>query len=171
MIDKRELLRISDQSLYINNTMIKEVSEIKFLGIILDQNLTFVPHIDYLCKKLSCCIGSLNRMKNFIPHKLFNSLYHTLFESHMSYGISVWGGVGNPKLEKLFVLQKRCIRMLFGDYHKFTEKFMTCARTRPFGEQLLGDEFFQKEHTKPLFKKESILSVQNLYVYHSVELN
>jgi len=152
--------------LFINNTSIKEVNEIKFLGVILDKNLTFEPHIDYLCKKLSSCIGSLNRMRNFIPKNLFVSLYQTLFESHLSYGISVWGGVGNPKLEKLFVLQKRCIRMLFGDYEKFMEKFMTCARTRPLGEQFLGPSFFEKEHTKPLFKREKVLSVQNLYVYH-----
>ena len=105
-------------------------------------------------------------MRNFIPKELSLSLYHTLFESHLSYGISVWGGIGLPKLEKLFILQKRCVRMLFGNYEKFIEKFMTCARTRSFGEQALGSAFFEKEHTKPLFKKEKILTVHNLYVYH-----
>ena len=56
--------------------------------------------------------------------------------------------------------------MLFGNYEAFVNKFMTCARTRKFGEQILGKEFFLKEHTKPLFKKQNILSFQNLYAYH-----
>ena len=58
--------------------------------------------------------------------------------------------------------------MLFGDREAFLNKFMTCARTRMFGEQVLGDEFFQKEHTKPLFKIQHILTVHNLYVYHCI---
>ena len=41
-----------------------------------------------------------------------------------------------------------------------------CARARPFGNQILGPSFFEKEHTKPLFTKEKILTVHNLYVYH-----
>ena len=44
---------------------------------------------------------------------------------------------------------------------------MTCARTRPFLEQLLGQSFYIKEHTKPLFKSNEILTVQNLYTYHT----
>ena len=56
--------------------------------------------------------------------------------------------------------------MLFGDYNKFVDKFMTCARARSFGEQILGATFFEKEHTKPLFKEQQLLTVHNLYVYH-----
>ena len=56
--------------------------------------------------------------------------------------------------------------MLFGDYEKFMDKFMTCARTRPLGGQILGPSFFEKEHTKPLFKSQKVLTVQNLYVYY-----
>ena len=40
---------------------------------------------------------------------------------------------------------------------------MTCARTRTFGSQLLGFEFYAKESTKPLFAKYEILAAENLY--------
>ena len=121
---------LSYPQLKINNTVIKEVEEIKFLGILLDKKLTLDHHINYLCKKLSCCIGTLKRMRHFIPEELKLSLYHTLFESHLVYRISVWSGIGNAKLEKIFIVQKRCIRMLFGDYNRFLDKFMTCATVR-----------------------------------------
>ena len=59
-----------------------------------------------------------------------------------------------------------CIRILFGDRDAFLDKFRTCARTRPFGSQILGEAFYQNEHTKPLFKRHGILTIQNLYTYH-----
>ena len=55
---------------------------------------------------------------------------------------------------------------MFGDTDAFQEKFMTCARSRDIDSQILGAEFYTKEHTKPLFKEHNILAVQNLYTYH-----
>ena len=104
-------------------------------------------------------------MHYFIPEKLKINLYHTLFESHLSYGISVWGGIGIAKINKLFTVQKRHIHMLFGDYNCFKNKFMTCVRVKLFDNQKLGSSFFEKEHTKPLFNKHKILTVHNLYAY------
>ena len=66
-------------------------------------------------------------------------------------------------MEKIFRIQKHCIRILFGDLHKYKNKQKTCARTRPFGEQKLGSEFYCKEHTKPLFHETKILAV---YIQH-----
>ena len=59
----------------INNTTIKEVNKIKFLGVIFDKKLSFESHVDYLCKKQSCCVGSLNHIKHFIPKELTLNLY------------------------------------------------------------------------------------------------
>ena len=85
----------------------------------------------------------------------------------MSYCISVWGGVAPAKLDSLFVAQKRCIRILYGDKDRFLEKFMTCARCRPFDQkQNLMADLYVKEHTKPLFKKHKIMTVHNIYTYH-----
>ena len=94
---------------------------------------------------------------------LHKGIYHTLFESHLTYSISVWGGVSESKIETVFKIQKKVMRILFGDTKAFIEKFKTCARARPFGNQKLGPDFFMQEHTKPLFHKHKILTVQNLY--------
>jgi hypothetical protein len=155
------------EHLYINGKCIPQVKEIKFLGIILDEDLSWSPHIEHLVKKLKISIGGLCRIKHAVPEKLYESLYHTLFESHICYGISVWGGVPHQKLEKLFVVQKKCIRILFGDSEKYNNKFCTCVRTRPFGDQKLGQEFYAKEDTKPLFNKLKLLTIHNLYTYYT----
>ena len=53
--------------------------------------------------------------KIYIPTSLHKSLYPTIFESHLSYGITVWGGVSNSTIKPVFIAQKHCLRVLFGD--------------------------------------------------------
>ena len=132
--------------------------------------MSWVPHINYLITKLKCSIGSLNRIKDYIPTSLHKSLYHTLFESHLTYGISVWGGVSNKNLDKLFKIQKKCLRIMFGNKEEYLNKFKTCARTRPTGSQIQSSEFYSREHTKPLFTANNILTIHNLYKYHTAIL-
>ena len=149
----------------INGHTIKEVDQTKFLGITIDNKLTWLPHVETLHKKLKSATGTLRRIRHSIPKENYKSLYYSLFESHMNYGITIFGGIGKTHLEKLFRVQKHCVRLLFGDLDKYLDKFKTCARTRPYGKQILGAEFFCREHTKPLFNKIGILAFQNIYNY------
>ena len=142
------------------------MTETKFLGVTIDNKLSWIPHITQLAKKLRCCTGQLNRIKKYLPVSLQKNLYHTLFESHLSYGITVWGGISTSRIKPVFVAQKQCMRIMFGDNEAYLEKHRTAARTRPVEMQKLGSEFFEKEHTKPLFTATQILTVHNLYNYH-----
>ena len=56
--------------------------------------------------------------------------------------------------------------IFFGDREKYLDKFKTCVRTRPYQEQKLTSKFFIKEHSKPLFTKNKIINLTNLYFYH-----
>ena len=87
----------------------------------------------------------------------------------LSYGISVWGVVIKERSnDSIFITQKHCIRILFGDLDSYLDKQSTCARTRPYGMQKLGHKHFEKEHTKPIFNRLKILTVQNLFKYHCI---
>ena len=55
---------------------------------------------------------------------------------------------------------------MFGDYNAYIDKFKTCSRAIPIYNQILGEEFYSKEHFKPLFKNNGILAINNLYTYH-----
>ena len=63
--------------------------------------------------------------------------------------------------------QKQCLRVLFGDKETYLDKFKTCARSRPFGNQKLETEFFVRENSKPLFTEQKLMSVFSLCHYHS----
>ena len=71
----------------------------------------------------------------------------------MKYCISIWGGIAQTHIEKLFRLQKRCLRILFGDKEK------------------LNEISYCKEHTKPIFQNYEILTIHNIYTYQtSIEI-
>ena len=149
--------------------MISKVNNTKFLGIVIDDKLSWEAHLDYLVKKLRSCVGAICRVRKFVPSDLYLKIYNALFESHLSYGITVWGvALKNRSNEKLFVTQKRCIRILFGDLEKYLNKHSTCARARPFGYQKLGAAHYEKEHTKPIFNRLKLLTVQNTFKYHCI---
>ena len=167
---KRVKNQESDENfiLQINDVPLKHVQSTRFLGIIIDDKLSWQHHIDYLVNKLNCQAGILNKIKNYIPKTHHKEIYYTLFESHLSYCISVWGGVGKNKLNPLFVIQKKCIRILFGDKDKYLNKLKTYNTTisQQNDSQLQVESFYCKEHTKPLFKSHDIMTVHNLYNYH-----
>ena len=156
-----------DFSLNIDGVPIKKTSTAQFLGVIIDEKLSWEPHIAALQRKLGYASATLNQIRDSVPQDLHSDLYHTLFESHLTYCISVWGGSPINTTKKIFASQKHCVRILFGDKHAYLEKFRTCARARPYTHQVLANEFFQKEHTKPLFIKHGIMALQNLYIYHT----
>ena len=70
--------------------------------------------------------------------------------------------------DKLFITQKYCVRILFGDLDTYLDKQSTSARARPFNYQKLGAKYYQKEHAKPIFSKLQILTVQGLFKYHCI---
>ena len=153
-------------TLSINSRLINQVHETKFLGVIIDDKLSWKPHVQSLNRKLRSACGRIYRIKKCLPESLYKQLYHSLFESHLGFSISVWGGISSNQLKSLFITQKKCVRILFGDCDSFIDKYRTCARVRPFKSQHLGTDFYVKESTKPLFAKHDLLAVENLYRYH-----
>ena len=82
----------------------------------------------------------------------------------MTYGISAWGSLPSYKLKKIFAIQKRCLRLLFGKKLNFdhAEYYKTCAWARSIDQHLLPKKY-ALEHTKPLFTEHKFLTVHNLH--------
>ena len=84
------------------------------LGVIIDDKLKWDAHISHLETRLLSSITMIKRIRKLIPRRFYNQLYYSLFQSYLVFGISAWGGACSSKLVKVFALQKRCIRLLFG---------------------------------------------------------
>ena len=156
-------------TLSVNGQKVKKADKVKFLGVIIDENLTWDDQIKHLENKLLATIVLIKRVKKFIPSSHYLKIYQSLFVSHLTYGISCWGGVYYSKLQKLFNIQKRCIRILFGESYSFDhpEYYATCCRTKTYQEHVALKNY-ALEHTKPLFNKHSLLTLHNLYASRSL---
>lgn len=98
--------------LQIDNTEIKRDKVTKFLGIYIDENLTWKHHIDTICSKISRSIGILYKSRNLLPKYLLKQLYFSFVHSHLSYGNIAWASTNKTKLLKLYRKQKHAIRVI-----------------------------------------------------------
>ena len=158
----------SEKCLNLSGVSLTQVDQVRFLGVIIDNELSWEPHLEKLKAKLVSSIAVIKRIMKFIPKTEYKKLYDSLFKSHLSYCISSWGGVTPYRLSKLFSLQKRCTRLLFGTKSNYDhpEYFSTCARARTYSEHMAMKNF-SLENTKPIFNDEKILSIHNLYAQHT----
>lgn len=92
-------------------------SKIKYLGIVIDQHLTWNEHVNFVVNKLRSILYLFKQLKQYLNQKNLKTAYHALVESHISYGIIGWGGILNDHLNKLNVIQKRFLKLML---HKET---------------------------------------------------
>ncbi len=107
--------------LKLNGTLIFESPKIKYLGVILDPFLSWKHHISELAKTLNRAIGMIYKIRYNCTKSVLLSLYFSLFHSHLSYGLSIWGSSIDRYLSKLTILQKRIIRAItFSSFNAHT---------------------------------------------------
>ena len=87
-------------NLKINSEPIKRVTEFNFLGLTIDEQLSWSPHIQKISNKISRTLGIMNRLKQFLPEKILRLIYKSLILPYFQYSILTWGfKIG--RLEKL----------------------------------------------------------------------
>ena len=126
-------------NLYLNNTLITTKSNGKFLGIFIDDKMRFKSHIDFICTKISKSIGILYHLKGYLPTPSLISLYYSIVYPYLIYCTSIWGGTYTSYLKPLEVLQKRCIRLVTNSPYL--------------------------AHTDPLFKRNGLLKLSDIYKF------
>ena len=132
-------------TLKLNRVTLYESTKIKYLGIIMDDRLTWKHHIFELSKKLNRAVGIIYKMKKMhSPKSVQLSLYYSLFHSNLNYGISIWGDADATYVNKIKIAQKKVIR-------------------------IIADADFLA-HTDPLFKEHKILKFDDVYLHQYASL-
>lgn len=96
----------------LDDNLIELVDSTKFLGLFIDNKLSWKKHIIYLCKLLARNVGVINKLKTCFPTDILLSLYSTLILPYLNYGILAWGNSSRLQLDKLLLLQKRAMRTI-----------------------------------------------------------
>ena len=139
-------------TLKIANLPIERVTEGRFLGVIVDENLTWSRHIKTIQTKMARYIGLMYKLKSQLPLQVRIQIYQSFVQSHINYCSLVWGFSAKSNIESLFRAQKKAMRAVIPGFINY--------RYRSDGT-LPG-------HTKSYFAKYDILTIQNVIVLNAL---
>ena len=132
---------ITNRQIYIDGKSVSRIGNneneksFKFLGIHLDETLSFKQHISKVCTKISRSNYIINKVKNILQRYSLLTLYPSIVQSHLNYGLHIWGS--SVSIGKLIRLQKKSIRIITNSPYK--------------------------SHTEPHFKRTGILKLTDQY--------
>ena len=129
--------RQAEISININNHTIKEINECKFLGVMLDNKLSWKSHITHISNKISKSVAILRYLKFIFPKYILKTIYLTLVYPYLIYCNMIWGTADKTIIKPLILLQKKSIRII-------------CKA-----------DFF--DHTDPLFKETKLLKIEQIF--------
>ena len=111
---------------------------IRFLGVTIDNKLTWSAHINNIITKLSTNEILLGKSKHLMNQDAKRLIYFTHIHSHLTYANTVWSNhiTGKHKKKTIEKIQKYCMRII--------------TRSPP------------NTHTDPLFKSQKIMKFEEL---------
>jgi hypothetical protein len=128
-----------DCKVQLGGQYIDRVNHTTFLGVIIEDTLTWNLHVNNICNKVSKSMGILYRARQVLYGQTLLTLYNALIKPHFMYCITVWGNTCKTYLHKLHLMQKKIIRIIsYSQFHA---------------------------HTAPLLQKFDILNIYQLNQY------
>ena len=82
---------------------------VKYLGVLIDSNLTWKHHISHIASKISKSVGIICTLRHLAPFSTLLNIYRSLIYPNSSYGLVAWGQPAKSHMEKILILQKRVV--------------------------------------------------------------
>ena len=98
--------------IFLNNTKLEWIKTIKYLGVIIDNQLTFIPECNSIIRRLSSIQGAIYSMSNFMPRLTLLTVYNSLVYSLFTYSIIFWGGIARTHVNSVQVIQNKILRII-----------------------------------------------------------
>jgi len=126
---KKKIIPVLDSSIKIDNKEITQVTTTNFLGVYVDEHLTFNDHVSIIAKKVAKNIGIISRIRHVLQRPILMNLYNTLILPYLSYCNIVWASNYHSHLTRLTILQKRIVRIICGlKYNQSTSTYFKKLR-------------------------------------------
>ena len=134
-------------TLLMNNKALQQKDHVKYLGVLLDQHLSWKYQIKNVALKVSRGLGVIAKLKPFLKDNLIRTIYFSVVYSHLYYGIQAWGSADLIVRNKLNILQNKAVRILSGKQYF----------------QIYGQEPGPLPSSEPLYKKLEILKFDDIF--------
>ena len=102
---QRRANSLPELNIYIEGHKIERVTTFDFLGVTINETLTWKDHIQKLGAKISRVIGIIGKCKKFLQSSVLLKIYNALILSRINYGILCWGFEN----KRIYKLQKKSI--------------------------------------------------------------
>ena len=99
--------------LILNNSTLERINSIKFLGVILDENINWNRHIELVENRISKNIGIRHRASLYLDKESLRSIYFLSIHSYISYCNIAWASTSKAKLTRIFTKQKHAFRIIY----------------------------------------------------------
>ena len=170
---KKETFEID---LKFDQTTIERVKETMFLGIIIDEALSWKSHITNIARKISKSIGIIYRASFCLPISSLCTLYYSLVYPYLVYCISVWGSTYTTNLKRIFLLQKKVLRIISkSSFDAHTDPLFIQLKILKFDDiykfQILKFMFLYKNKVLPDLFKEMFSLRSEVHSYNTRNSN
>ena len=96
----------------IRNQDITLVDKFKFLGVTVDNKLSFKDHISNICSKISRSYSILFKLSHFIPSQTIKKLYYSMVYPFITYALEVWGKSCKTQIKRVKNVMNKCVKLL-----------------------------------------------------------
>ena len=110
---KRKLTKVDNFHIQCNDHVIKSQTYVKYLGSILDADLSGTSIVNNIVKKVNSRLKFLYRQRDFLNKSLRKSLCNSLIQCHLDYVSSSWYcGLTKQLKHKLQIVQNKMVRFI-----------------------------------------------------------
>ena len=127
------------KAVHIDGHTIRQVQEIKLLGVILFVNLQFSEHIKQICTKTSRRIGVLSRLRNLIPTTARLTIYKTADMLHFTYSSLISHFCKASDWQNLECINKRGLQTVYNDWSTSYDDLLSRAKMTTLYNRKLQD--------------------------------
>ena len=99
-------------SFRVSRQKINTTTSAKYLGVYLNDSLTWETHFKNLIPKLNRTIRLLSKVRHYMSKFLLKMIYYSLFNSHLIYASQIWGQIKTKLFQEVVKLQNKAIRII-----------------------------------------------------------
>ena len=104
-------------NLQLSGENISRKEKTKFLGLLIDDKLSWKPHSQCVLSKMNRAIGIMFKTRDFLTPSALRMIYFSLVFPYMFYAIIFWGGVCEQQLEKKYTKPRKNVSELLPIQH------------------------------------------------------
>ena len=96
--------------------VINRVDAVKYLGITIDEKLTWYAHVENVCNSLITFFVIFKQLRYKVTPNTVRQLYHAFIYSKIKYGLEVYGNTSSRNISKLQVMHYKLLKYVMRFY-------------------------------------------------------